>query len=191
MPIQFRQYFKDIAEAETRSITIFEGHGSGLPPGEYGFIEYYCDEKNCDCRRVHFMVVADWSKKPLAMIAYGWESPSYYAKWLHSGDKKVAAKMSGVELEIMFDQSEYADAAKNLCENDLLADPNYLERIKRHYRMMRDYVDGREQFGPTASKDAKKDRKKTCLGDDPAEGSAADSRTRFDGDRAAGFSLAA
>ena len=145
MPVQFREYFKDIAEAETRSITIFEGHSSGLPPGSYGFVEFYCDQKNCDCRRVHLMVVADWANKPLAMIAYGWESPAYYAKWMHYADKQMAKEMSGVSLELLFDQTEYAAAAKKLCEDVLLADPTYVARLKRHYQMMRDYANRRSK----------------------------------------------
>jgi len=24
----------------------------GIPDGEYGFVELYCDEPDCDCRRV-------------------------------------------------------------------------------------------------------------------------------------------
>jgi len=161
MPVPFRNYFKEIAEAETRSVRIFEGHPSGLPPGEYGFIEFYCNEKNCDCRRVHLMVVTEWSKEPLAMIAYGWELPSYYAKWMHSADKRMAAGMSGVSLEPMFDQSKYAAAAKKLCEEVLLADPSYVARLKRHYRMMRDHVDGRQQSVQKLEKKQKTAKKKT------------------------------
>ncbi len=145
MPALFRQYFKEIAEAETRSITLFEGNESGLPPGEYGFVEFYCDEKNCDCRRVHLMVVADWNReKPLAMLGFGWESPKFYDKWMHGADKKMAEQMAGVSLEPFFAQTKYAPGAKKLCENVLLADPNYVERLKQHYRMMRDRIDGRQ-----------------------------------------------
>jgi len=156
MPALFRHYFKEIAEAETRSIRIAVGHYSGLPPGEYGFIEFYCNEENCDCRRVHLMVVADWSKEPLAMIAYGWEPPSFYRKWSKYPGMIGAAGMAGLSLEPMFKQSKYAHAAKKLCEGTLLADAPYVERLKRHYQMMRDYVDKGKR--PAEEKQQKKNR---------------------------------
>ena len=160
MPVPFRKYFTEIADAETRSARIFEEHPSGLPPGEYGFLEFYCDEKNCDCRRVHLMVIADWSKEPIAMIAYGWETPAYYAKWMHSADKQMAAEMSGTMLEPFFNQSKYAAAAKKLCEDAFLADPSYVERLKRHYRMMRDHVDGLQRSVQRREKKQKKPKQK-------------------------------
>ena len=163
MPVPFAQYFDAVAKAETRSITIFEeGHSSGLPPGEYGFVEYYCNEKKCHCNRVHFLVVARWAKEPLAMVAYGWESPSYYKKWMLHADKKMAAGMSGVSLEPLFKQSTYAHAAKRLVEEVLLADPSYVERLKRHNQMMRDYVDGGKRAARASRKKKKEAPKKTC-----------------------------
>jgi len=160
MPVLFRQYFKEIADAETRSARIFEGHPSGLPPGEYGFIELYCNEKNCDCRRVHLMIAAEWSKEPIGMVAYGWETPAYYAKWMHSADNQMAAEMAGIMLEPFFDQSQYAFAAKKLCEEVLLTDPSYVERLKRHYRMMRDHTDGRQRSVQRYEKKQKSAKKK-------------------------------
>ena len=153
MSVPFAKYFEDIAKAETRSITIFEeGHSSGLPPGEYGFVEYYCDEKNCHCNRVHLLVVARWCREPIAMVVYGWESPAYYEKWMSFADKRMAREMSGVSLELMFKQSKYAPAAKKLVEEVLLADPAYIDRLKRHNQMMRDYVDGGRRSARRRSK---------------------------------------
>ena len=53
-----------------------------LPDGNYGFIEMYCDEPNCDCRRVMVLVLRPetGTNKPWATINYGWESEGFYQK---------------------------------------------------------------------------------------------------------------
>jgi len=68
--------FPEVGARETRSIFVY-GHDD-LPDGEYGLLELYCDEKDCDCRRVIFNVV-EVSKpdKVLATINYGWESAKF------------------------------------------------------------------------------------------------------------------
>ena len=60
MPFQlFHDLFPAIAEAETRSITVFEDQSTtGLPKGHYAFCEMFCNERDCDCRRVFFYVVS-------------------------------------------------------------------------------------------------------------------------------------
>lgn len=48
----FYNYFPEVAKGETHSITISPASEFGLPPDDYGFLEMYCDEPGCDCRRV-------------------------------------------------------------------------------------------------------------------------------------------
>jgi hypothetical protein len=52
--VLLHNYFPELAGRETRSVTVPPGSPLGLPPGEYGFLETYCDEPGCDCRRVMF-----------------------------------------------------------------------------------------------------------------------------------------
>jgi hypothetical protein len=70
MPYEsFRARFPEIAEKETRTITIMN-HAS-IPTGNYGLIEMYCNEPACDCRRVFFDVY-DWERgTSMGIIAYG------------------------------------------------------------------------------------------------------------------------
>ena len=75
--VGFYEYFPEIAKRETHSITILEKSDTGLPAGEYGFLELYCNERKCDCRRVFFYVVTPSRTQPLAVIAYGWESKEF------------------------------------------------------------------------------------------------------------------
>lgn len=53
----FYTRFHNLAFKEMRVATIQEG--TALPPGEYGFLELYCNEQTCDCRRVLINVVSE------------------------------------------------------------------------------------------------------------------------------------
>jgi len=77
----FFERFKELALQETRSITI--RNNPGLPDDDYGFLETYCDDEDCDRRRVMFNVTSRRINKIVAVIAYGWESEAFYAKWFH------------------------------------------------------------------------------------------------------------
>ena len=138
----FYELFPEIAVHETRSITITENFSSiGLPPGEYGFLEMYCNEKKCDCRRVFFYVVIPAKKEPLAVIAYGWESKEFYARWMRNSDPETIRQLQGPVFNIGSPQSKLAPAIMKVVEDILLQDELYLERIKTHYRMFRDKID--------------------------------------------------
>ena len=83
----FHTRFRDLAAHETRSVTV---RGTpGLPDGEYGFIEFYCDDPGCDCRRVVINVMCSTTGPRIwASINYGWESLYFYERWM--GDKTCA-----------------------------------------------------------------------------------------------------
>ena len=51
----FISRFPGLGEQETRVATVLED--DELPEGEYAFLESYCDEPGCDCRRVVVRVV--------------------------------------------------------------------------------------------------------------------------------------
>jgi len=136
----FHEYFPEIAERETRSITIPKRLSSGLPAGEYGFLEMYCDERGCDCRRVFFYVISPPKKEPLAVVAYGWESPEFYARWIGNDDPETIEELQGPILNMCSPQSSLAPAVLELVRDVLLQDELYVERLKTHYRMFRDKV---------------------------------------------------
>ena len=137
----FHELFPEIAERETRTITMFEQSSSGLPSGDYGFIEMYCNERKCDCRRVFFYVVSKTTKKPVAVIAYGWESQKFYAKWMKDDSPEVIAELQGPILNMGSPQSKYAPAILEIVKDIILKDSAYIDRIKTHYKMYRDKID--------------------------------------------------
>jgi len=138
--IPFVERFPVVGARETRSVTVT--NRQDLPEGEYGFLEFYCGEPGCDCRRVMIDVLrpeTGWSKI-WATISYGWESLDFYAKW--GGAASDPLEMKGPYLDPLNPQTEYSSALLNLFRF-LLQSPDYVERLKRHYQMFRDSVQKR------------------------------------------------
>lgn len=136
--IPFMERFPELGARETRSVTV--PGGQDLPPGEYGFIELYCAEPGCDCRRVMIEVLrpeTGWSKM-WASISFGWESLDFYRKW--GGPFADPAEMKGACLDPLNPQSKYSSALLHLFQF-LLQSPDYVARLKRHYEMFRAAVD--------------------------------------------------
>jgi hypothetical protein len=135
--IPFPELCDEVARKETRSITLGRGGHGKLPPGSYEFLEMYCDEEDCDCRRVFFTVLSPAHREPLAVIAWGWEDRAFYEKWLSFHDPAMVTEMMGPALNLGSRQSKYAQELLDLAETFLLSDGAYVDRIKRHYAMFR------------------------------------------------------
>lgn len=140
----FQELFPETALTETRAATIPAGN-SWLPADEYGLLEAYCDEEDCDCRRVFFNVISRKRNDLVAVVAYGWESEAFYTKW-YGGEPDneiellAIQEMRGLVLNDASPQSELAPAILKLVTH-LLTDPAYEARIKRHYRIFKEKVD--------------------------------------------------
>jgi uncharacterized protein YecA (UPF0149 family) len=77
----------------------------------------------------------------LAVIAYGWESKKYYAKWFGNnppGD--ILEELQGPALNSASPQSDLAPALL-LMVKQVLQDKDYVNRLKRHYEMFKETVD--------------------------------------------------
>jgi len=134
----FMERFPEVGARETKSATVTQR--PDLPDGEYGFLELYCDEPGCDCRRVIIIVLRRETgrSKTWATIGYGWESADFYRKWSRAGGDPI--EMKGPGLDPLNAQTEYSPALLDLFRF-LLQSTEYVERIKRHYRMFRDSVE--------------------------------------------------
>lgn len=139
----FGARFPEIAEKETRSITIMDSGRSGLPGGVYVFHEMFCNEQDCDCRRVFFYVTSAPQHNVEAVVCYGWESADYYKKWYEGDDPDMIAEMKGPALNVGSPQSKHAPAILELVKNVLIKDRDYIERIKCHYTMFKADVGSR------------------------------------------------
>jgi hypothetical protein len=141
MPYEpFHERFRELAFSETRSITV--GDDSALPADEYAFLEAFCNDEDCDCRRVMFNVVSLKRQEVVAVIAYGWESRKFYIKWNHGKNiPEIIDDMIGPILNSASRQTKLAPALLVLVRNVLLKDLAYIERVKRHYWIFKAGID--------------------------------------------------
>lgn len=142
------EYLPELAERETRTISVLQPTALGLPLGQYSFLEMFCDERRCDCRRVMWWVASTRQREPEAVIAWGWESRRFYARWLGEDAPEVLDALQGPCLNLGSPQSALAPALLRLCTEHLLGNPAYVERLKRHYRLFRARVEAPRQFMP-------------------------------------------
>lgn len=132
----FFEKFEEIASRETRVITLPRAM-HGLPADAYALVEFYCDEPDCDCRRVILQIwKADQPGVSLATFNFAWEGFGFYRRWAHD-DAELAEGMDGLQVEIFGRQTELTGPLRALVESVLNEDPAYVERLKRHYKMFK------------------------------------------------------
>lgn len=135
---QFHDFFPDIAERETRMLIVPPGATKApLPVGEYGLVEMFCDEPDCDCRRVFLRVMSPSGPGPEAVIAWGWESREFYARWSGENDEFLLDCLQGPALNLGSPETDLAQPLLQLVTELLRTDQAYVERIQEHYRLFR------------------------------------------------------
>lgn len=97
------------------------GHAE-LPDDEYGFIELYCIDSECDCKRVMINVIATTTQEHLATINYGFDSED---------------ELPGPFLDPLNKQSKHSDIFLSMFEQ-FIKEPKYITRIKEHYKRVKD-----------------------------------------------------
>lgn len=131
----------EVAEKETRSLWI--PGADGAPAEGFAFVEMFCNEPGCDCRRVVLQVHAAGDPSLLlAQISYGWEPASFYRAWANFPlSKEDLEELKGPGLMRLAMQSDRADEMLILSRT-LLADERYVARLVHHYGLFREVVDG-------------------------------------------------
>ncbi len=137
----FHLLFPELAQREIRCVQIgpapLADPKPGLPPDEYAFVELYCEEPDCDCRRVFFQVIRKGQPdRVLASIGYGWEKESFYRKQMPWDPDEARQTIRGA-LDPLNEQSEFAGEFLELFKRFILDEP-YRLRLRRHYRMFKD-----------------------------------------------------
>jgi len=143
----------DLAQREVRCVHLSDvpgvAPGTTLPAGEYAYIEFYCPDLECDCRRVFLQVIGRHRQdQVLASINYGWEKESFYRKRLPF-DPDAPRQIVRGSLDPLNAQSEHAEKLLELFRRFVLDEP-YRLRLKRHYQLFREELRRRQ--------DANKDR---------------------------------
>lgn len=129
--IPFAARFGEVADREPRVVTVTQ-RGQPVPPDRYAFVDLYCDESGCDCRRVLLWVMAGSDQEPVATISFGFDPE---------------ADDAGPFLDPLGRQSELSAGLLDLFVHLVNADPAYVERLYRHYTLMREQADGRPYRG--------------------------------------------
>lgn len=133
----FHELYPQIAEKETRIITLFGNNEFGLPADDYLFVEFFCNEPACDCRRAMFQIFSSSDNNDLATVCWGWESESFYGKWLGFKDKKTITELKGPALNQGSYQSAKATLLLKMFTKILLPDAVYTKRVKKHYSIFK------------------------------------------------------
>ena len=118
-----------IGEAhQVRSVSIKQS--PQLPDGEYSFIDMYCADPACDCRKTMIQVMHNGNL--VSIINYGWESATFYENWMGSSEKgNTVPKMHGASIDITSPNLVSTDGTLALF-NALLNDI-WIAKFKRHY----------------------------------------------------------
>ena len=131
----FSMRFPMLGPQETRT-AFFPDDDDSVPRGTYAFLELYCEEEDCDCRRVMLMVIEESTPgKIWATISFGWDSPEWFTD--ETDMEGLGATASGAFLDPLCPQSEHAAVFLDLFEAMITHDPAYVERLKRHYTMFK------------------------------------------------------
>lgn len=112
-----------------------------IPPGEYLFMEVYCNEKDCDCRRVMISVISRDESRPLATINMGFDSKG---------------PQPGPFLDPWNPQSEYAAAFIQVFVEIINTEPAYLKQLQNHYVMFKEALEKKPYKGKPFEKHKKR-----------------------------------
>jgi hypothetical protein len=127
----FDTVFPDLAKNEVRVVHIVDRHE--LPKGAYLLREFYCNEPECDCRRVLLQVYWAEGEIVAATINYAFE-PS----------KPPFDDEPQLFLDPLNPQTDMSEVLFDIFEEMIATDRPYHDRLVRHYEMWKRVVDDPE-----------------------------------------------
>ena len=126
--IGFHLLFPDLAETEVRTVTPL--NRVGLPSRTFVWMEAYCADRRCDCRRVMLNVLDGDTHDHVATINYAFEPPT--PPWEDEPQ---------MFLDPLNPQTELSPAFLQLTGEMLAHDRAYHDRLVRHYTMWKRVID--------------------------------------------------
>ena len=121
----------ELLGATTRIRTLTIKDAPGLPDGEYAFVDSYCGDLTCDCRKV--MIQVHHNQRVVSMINYGWESAAFYSTWYGAQiDEHTLAAMQGPGMDITSPDLVSPTAMLNFFI--AILDDNYREHFRTQYQ---------------------------------------------------------
>ena len=125
----FHQIFPEATDPIT-TLTLPRKTGS-IPKGSYGFVECYCTDPGCDCRRVLLLVLNDKMQQKAALF-FGFDQQG---------------PLDGPFLEPAGSKAAYAPELLEFFVEKLNCGAQWLERIYRQYRAVREKLAGKPYRG--------------------------------------------
>jgi len=144
--IPFHSVLPEIAQSEVRCVHVRSVSDApptaGLSAGQYAFVEFYCEDLNCDCRRVFIQVVPGHARDTvLASINCGWEEESFYRERMPYDPKAPREIVQGA-LDPINTQSAHSQELLEMFQRHVL-DEAYRARLRRHHRLFREELNRR------------------------------------------------
>ncbi len=139
--VPFQEYFPELGAAETRCLQILDD--PQLAGDKFAFIELFCDEPGCDCRRVMLNIFSDGRKRSVGTINFGWETEKFYENWYGGYDKEIIGDMKGPCINRL---GVYTNITEKMFGHvkKILTQKEYVDRLKRHYDIFKEFVEKRE-----------------------------------------------
>ena len=120
-------------ECQIRSVVLTDD--PYLPSGAYTFLDTYCTDNTCDCRKTIIQIFHD--DKLVSIVSFGWESPKFYLRWLNSTrDRELATEMSGVSIDPSSPDLVSPKGILLLVKH--LLDEKWISMLKENYRLIRE-----------------------------------------------------
>lgn len=105
-----------------------------LPDGEYSFIDMYCSDPGCDCRKTMIQVLHNG--KHVSTINYGWEPAEFYEKWMESSKEDTPfPSMAGASIDITSPNRVNEEGVIGLFY--ALLNDTWIAKFKNHYRAVK------------------------------------------------------
>jgi hypothetical protein len=124
----------EILGPECQVRTIVLANDPHLPDGKYIFLDTYCTDNSCDCRKTIIQIFHD--NKLVSIVSFGWESPKFYLRWLKSTrDRELAQEMSGLSIDFSSPNLVSPDGIFLLVTR--LLDDKWISLLKENYRLIR------------------------------------------------------
>jgi hypothetical protein len=111
-------------------VTLLSRYGKAAK-GAYTFVESYCTEKGCDCRRVTVLVLSPKGKLA-AVIGFGFDPQG---------------PLAGPFLDSFHKQTAAARDLLDIFTSRINEDAEWLGKMHDHYRQVRSHVDGKKYRG--------------------------------------------
>ena len=108
-----------------------------LPDGDYTFVDTYCTDASCDCRRTLINVMHNGVH--ISTIGFGWESSDFYESWMGvKSDDDYMPQLHGAVIDMT--SPNKVSAQSILAFFDALLDDKWISVFKSNYNAVKEQI---------------------------------------------------